>query len=157
MGKGQKSLAEALRDQSEGIQNQIQVYGRNQESSLAVRNEQSLAIIRNQKRSMVRRYQPLPAQVPLSRPVILLDACGRYVPFHLEFIDSAEVSASILYSSSITYVIPTGLDCRPEGTIQGQRPPQDRKWRVRTAGLETSTRSTIDKTMGNYRQARTAT
>lgn len=33
----------------------------------------------------------IPAQVLLSKPVILLDARGRFFPFHLESIDSAEV------------------------------------------------------------------
>ena len=34
----------------------------------------------------------IPAQVLLSKPAILHDARGRIFPFHLDFIDSAEVS-----------------------------------------------------------------
>lgn len=41
--------------------------------------------------SMLRTNQGMPAQVLLSTPVVLLDARGRCAPFHLEFIDSAEV------------------------------------------------------------------
>ena len=95
LGQEQRSLEEALRNQFEEIQNQIQVSGRNQEDKLAVCNRKSLAIVRNLEHLMVQQDRHLPAQVPLSTPVILLDARGRYVPFHLEFIDSAEVRASV--------------------------------------------------------------
>ena len=55
---------------------------------------------------MIRVNQEVPAQVILSKPVILLDARGRYAPFHLEFIDTAEVSASfITIHSSATYLL----------------------------------------------------
>ena len=40
---------------------------------------------------MVRMNQEIPAQVLFSKPVVLLDARGRYASFQLEFIDSAEV------------------------------------------------------------------
>ena len=55
---------------------------------------------------MIRVNQEVPAQVLLSKPVILLDARGRYAPFHLEFIDTAEVSASfITIHFSATYLL----------------------------------------------------
>ena len=38
----------------------------------------------------------LPPQVPLQKPVVLLDACGRVAPFHLEFINSAEAFIAVL-------------------------------------------------------------
>ena len=41
--------------------------------------------------TMMRVSQAIPAQVLFSTPVILLDARGRCAPFHLEFIDCAEV------------------------------------------------------------------
>lgn len=43
--------------------------------------------------TIARVSQAVPAQVLLSTPVVLLDARGRCAPFHLEFIDSAEVRA----------------------------------------------------------------
>lgn len=40
--------------------------------------------------------QQLPAQVLLQKPVVLLDACGRAAPFHLDFIDSKEAFLAVL-------------------------------------------------------------
>lgn len=48
--------------------------------------------------SIVKVTQAIPAQVLLSTPVILLDALGQRAPFHIEFIDSAEVCAHIYIS-----------------------------------------------------------
>ena len=45
----------------------------------------------------LRDSQEIPPQVFLSTPVVLLDACGRIAPFHLEFIDSAEVSVFLFF------------------------------------------------------------
>ena len=50
---------------------------------------------------MLRDSQEIPPQVLLSSPVVLLDACGRIAPFHLEFIDSAEVSVVLSLSLSL--------------------------------------------------------
>lgn len=52
--------------------------------------QQMMAQLRNIE-VMVQLHREIPAQVPLSKPVTLLDARGGYVPFHIEFIDSAEV------------------------------------------------------------------
>jgi hypothetical protein len=40
--------------------------------------------------------QHMPAQVLLQRPVVLLDACGRAAPFHLDFINSKEAFFAVL-------------------------------------------------------------
>ncbi|CAF9941097.1 MAG: hypothetical protein ALECFALPRED_008993 [Alectoria fallacina] len=45
---------------------------------------------------IVRVNKEVPAQVLLSKPVVLLDARGRYAPFHLEVIDSAEAFIAVL-------------------------------------------------------------
>ena len=69
-------------------------------SHTIIANQQ--AMIHNQQETLgqlqdiaaiCRLNQTIPAQVPLSNPVVFLDACGRYAPFHLEFVDSAEVCA----------------------------------------------------------------
>ena len=71
----------------------------------------------------IRVNQEIPAQVLLSKPVILLDARGRYAPFHLEFIDTAEVNASFNTThSSATYLAYIGFHRRLEDSIQGHRP-----------------------------------
>ena len=74
-----------------------------------------LTIIENQQQLMgklrdielmIRVIQEVPAQVLLSKPVVLLDACGRYTPFHLELIDTAEVNALFVTThSSATYLV----------------------------------------------------
>lgn len=38
----------------------------------------------------------MPPQVKLQRPVILLDACGKLAPFHLEFVTSEEAFLTVL-------------------------------------------------------------
>ena len=76
---------------------------------------------------MARVNQEVPAQVLLSKPVVLLDARGRYAPFHLEFIESAEVYASSSrFRSSATYVAHAGFHRRPEDSVQRHRPTQNR-------------------------------
>lgn len=87
---------------------------------------------------IVRVNKEVPAQVLLSKPVVLLDARGRYAPFHLEVIDSAEVySPPVIFSASATHVAFTGLHRRPEGPVQGRWSTQNRVRRIRTRGLET--------------------
>ena len=91
-----------------------------------------LTILENQQQLMgqlrdidlvIRVDQEVPAQVLLSKPVILLDAHGRYAPFHLEFIDTAEVSVSFNTThSSATYLGYIGFHRRLEDSIQGHRP-----------------------------------
>ena len=67
---------------------------------------------------MIRVNQEVPAQVLLSKPVILLDARGRYARFHLEFIDTAEVSASFnTVHSSATYLLCIGFHRGLEDSI----------------------------------------
>ena len=46
-------------------------------------------------KAMVDRQNLIPAQVLLQKPVILNDARGRTLPFHLEFIDCAEAFTAI--------------------------------------------------------------
>ena len=53
---------------------------------------QEVALMRKQ----VQLHTGMPAQVLLQNPVIMLDACGKIAPFHLEFITSAEAFLSIL-------------------------------------------------------------
>ena len=49
----------------------------------------------------------IPAQVLHSKPVILHDARGRIFPFHLDFIDSADVSISIQIQNAIHVAVLT--------------------------------------------------
>ena len=44
----------------------------------------------------VKLNQEIPAQVLFSKPVILLDARGQYMPFHLETVDSYEVEIILI-------------------------------------------------------------
>ena len=60
-----------------------------------IQNQQDMLVHLRGLSTMVKVTQAIPAQVLLSTPVILLDALGRRAPFHLEFIDSAEVCAHI--------------------------------------------------------------
>ena len=55
--------------------------------------------------TMLRDSQEIPPQVFLSTPVVLLDACGRIAPFHLEFIDSAKVSVFLSSSSCFFFFL----------------------------------------------------
>ena len=56
-----------------------------------IKNQQQMMAELRDLNVMVRMNQEIPAQVLFSKPVVLLDARGRYAPFQLEFIDSAEV------------------------------------------------------------------
>ena len=49
-----------------------------------------------QVRSMLQAQQGVPPQIMLQQPVILLDACGRIAPFHLEFVDSVEAFVAVM-------------------------------------------------------------
>ena len=60
-----------------------------------IQNQRDMLVELRELATMVKVTQAIPAQVLLSAPVILLDALGRRAPFHLEFIDSAEVCAHI--------------------------------------------------------------
>ena len=71
---------------------QILLQGIIQNDVIFKSQQQTLSEIQ-QSRAMFRDSQEIPPQVLLSTPVVLLDACGRIAPFHLDFIDSAEVSA----------------------------------------------------------------
>ena len=88
--------------------------------------QQSMGQLMGQLRDidlMIRVNQEVPAQVLLSKPIILLDARGRYAPFFIEFIDTAEVNASFNTThSSATYLVYIGFHRRLEDSIQGHRP-----------------------------------
>ena len=60
-----------------------------------IRNQQDMLIELRGLAETVKVAQAIPAQVLLSTPLILLDALGRRAPFHVEFIDSAEVRSPI--------------------------------------------------------------
>ncbi|MCJ1247819.1 hypothetical protein MMC30_005034 [Trapelia coarctata] len=49
-----------------------------------------------QLENMLQLRHQLPPQVLLQKPVVLLDACGRAAPFHLDFIDSKELFLTVL-------------------------------------------------------------
>lgn len=61
--------------------------------------------------TIARVRQAIPAQVQLSTPVVLLDAGGRCAPFHLEFINSAEVCAHSCKGENEPTVL-THFNCR---------------------------------------------
>ncbi|MCJ1341108.1 hypothetical protein MMC09_006404 [Bachmanniomyces sp. S44760] len=61
-----------------------------------LRTNQQLVQEIAQLRMTVQLQRDLPPQVLLQRPVVLLDACGRFAPFHLEFITSAEALLAVL-------------------------------------------------------------
>ena len=44
-------------------------------------------------RSIFRVQQNVPPQVLLSKPIVFLDARGRYFGFHIEWVNSQEVNA----------------------------------------------------------------
>lgn len=56
---------------------------------------------------VVKVDKEIPAQVLLSKPAILHDARGRIFPFHLEFIDSADVSIPIQVQNAIHVAVLT--------------------------------------------------
>ena len=67
---------------------------------------------------MLRVNQGIPAQVLLSKPVVLLDARSRLAPFHVEFIDSVEVgSLSSILRASEPYAAYTGFDRCSEDSV----------------------------------------
>ena len=62
-------------------------------------------------RQMLQLQQEVPPQVPLQKPVILQDACGRVAPFHLDFINSTEAFLAVLKFRFRQYgVRPEGLE-----------------------------------------------
>ena len=68
---------------------------------------------------MFRDSQEIPSQVLLSTPIVLLDACGRVAPFHLEFVDSAEVSVLLFIRlACITDSVSAGTGCTIEDSLQ---------------------------------------
>lgn len=72
-------------------------------------------------KTMFKNSQEIPPQVLLSTPVVLLDACGRIAPFHLEFIDSAEVSVFLFLFpvAGIADNVSAGAGCSIEDSLQG--------------------------------------
>lgn len=72
--------------------------------------------------NIIRMDREIPTQILLSKPAILLDARGRYCPFHLEFVDSADVRILPSHSKSKSHNGPdigiTGFDCYIEGPLQ---------------------------------------
>ncbi|MCJ1465468.1 hypothetical protein MMC07_004086, partial [Pseudocyphellaria aurata] len=60
-----------------------------QQNSELMRNVQEL-------NRMLHIQMPIPPQVLLQRPVMLLDAFGKMAPFHLDFIDSLEAFIAVL-------------------------------------------------------------
>ena len=61
-------------------------------------------------RQMLQLEREVPPQIPLQKPVILHDACGRVAPFHLDFINSAEAFFAVLKVRFKQYgVSPQGL------------------------------------------------
>lgn len=49
-----------------------------------------------QRQNTLELEKQIPPQVLLQRPVVLLDACGKMAPFHLEFINSMEAFVAVL-------------------------------------------------------------
>lgn len=92
------------------------------------RNQQQMLAKLQDIHTIIRVDKEIPTQVLLSKPVILLDACGRSAPFHLEFIDSAEVRVSYSRSEpksrSGLNIGVAGFYRRFEGPLWGpHRPP----------------------------------
>ena len=56
-----------------------------------IQNQKEMLETLRDMANMARASLAIPAQVPLSTPVVFLDARGRCAPFHLEFIDCSEV------------------------------------------------------------------
>ncbi len=84
--------------------------------------------------TIVKVSQTIPAQVLLSKPVVLLDARGRCAPFHLEFIDSAEVCAYVWMVKIDIHrhnAFTAGLYSSAQSSLQGHRPAQDRERSIR--------------------------
>jgi hypothetical protein len=49
-----------------------------------------------QVHSMLQVQKAIPPQIMLQKPVILLDACGRLAPFHLEFVNSLDAFVAVM-------------------------------------------------------------
>lgn len=74
--------------------------------SLSLEQRQCFEFLMLQNKELMRSVQELnqmlkvqtaiPPQVLLQKPVILLDAFGKTVPFHLDFIDSMECFTAVL-------------------------------------------------------------
>ena len=89
-------------------------------SDIMIKSQQQTLKELQELKTMLRNSQEIPPQVLLSTPVVLLDACGRIAPFHLEFIDSAEVSVFI-FSISIAGIVDNvsaGASCGIEDSLQ---------------------------------------
>ncbi|KAL2037741.1 hypothetical protein N7G274_009466 [Stereocaulon virgatum] len=67
-----------------------------QNQTAMTQNQQETLTTLQEINNILRTEQFVPSQVLLSTSVVLLDACGRFTPFHLEFADCAEVSIAIL-------------------------------------------------------------
>ncbi|MCJ1226930.1 hypothetical protein MMC12_003585 [Toensbergia leucococca] len=61
-----------------------------------LRTNQQLANEVVEQRAISRLQAEIPAQVLLQKPVILLDACGKVAPFHLDFVTSIEALVAVL-------------------------------------------------------------
>ncbi|KAM0801690.1 hypothetical protein BDR22DRAFT_156623 [Usnea florida] len=94
-----------IRTEIESISSRIGALSKCAKSQNGDSKNHMLAIIENQQQLMgqlrdielmIRVNQDVPPQVLLSKPVVLLDACGRYTPFHLELIDTAEFFIEVL-------------------------------------------------------------
>ena len=74
----------------------ILLQGVTQKHTIMQNQQQILGQVRELK-GIFRVSQDVPPQVPLWDPAVLLDACGRIAPFHLEFIDSAEACSPYFF------------------------------------------------------------
>lgn len=89
-------------DQRAMLQQILQQQARNFQLILEQQSENHQLVINGLKAvsAKIQLQCNIPPQVLLQQPVIFKDALDRITPVHLEFIDSAEVSAHIaLYSS----------------------------------------------------------
>ena len=103
----------------------------NNQSSTIIETQQQLMAPLQDVFVMLKANQEVPPQVLLSEPVVLLDACGRYAPFHIEFIDSFEVYITIFKfrfsAAAIAYI---GFHRCFEGPIQRRRSTQNRRKKI---------------------------
>ena len=63
-------------------------------------NQQQMLAEFRDLRSILRVQQDVPPQVLLSKPIVFLDARGRYFGFHIEWVNSHEVNALLFECSS---------------------------------------------------------
>jgi hypothetical protein len=82
-------------DQISYMLQDLSVQQRNSFDALKRQNDRSLQGFQ-QLWSMLQIQQEVPPRVMLQQPVILLDACGRIAPFHLEFIDSLDAFVAVM-------------------------------------------------------------